>query len=501
MKLVETLNKVLPVHGPAPTVTEGYSSVVVRYKTSNLPNRADAAILSEILIGTDRGTLLVRMSESTISLNLRTGSVDDFINDVSSLVELQDDEELEVILEIYKEKGQGEINVYVFEAFCEWVAQTSIDDLLTTLKDGLQSGRPVYFNLADQEGSTFYSAKLFFSSSDATRPSELPQVFETQRHLLCDFNRALEYPFTPNFFRLIERPSQANSISDQLDSVHRLFLIAGLFDQTTLDKDRFSYKLNGFRIFEGVAEPPFFSPESTATYSLIYDWVYAEPNKITDKIGLARNILTTYLKNDSLEIEQSAYPSLLSGYNVYLQKNLDKYIDIRGKLNEELNAIAEKATKLGDDYFANYQKSLATVLSFFVSVIVLRVLSTGNFENVFTREATILTLLFISLSAVFFAVALRILNSSIVRLGNKYQDIKDRYKDLLVEADISKILRDDAEFGKEKAEIQRRRRWYSFLWLVTLVSITFTVLTLSASHNWGWIYQKIMSFFSQAPVG
>lgn len=484
MTLIDAVNNVFPPIDENIESVERYSKLKIKYfsnRAESIDHDGVLSILGEVS-KTDRTSFTVCVGSSEVHLP-HGGSIEEFVDEVNSLFAINDDgDKVSISLEINKDVLGGNVNIYSFKEFCKWVESTRIDDFLSSIKGTLVEIGHIKFTIRDEPSLSFRSERLTFNSNVIT--SDDCGLFK--KHLLCDFNRISEFPFKPCFFRLIDRPPTENSVSEKLDSLEALFLLTGIFDQSILKENSLRYKINGYRTYEGTIEPPVLSKESAETYTLIYNWIYAEPAKIIDKIGLARNILTIYLKNDSLEIEPSAYPSTLSGFNVYLQKNLDKYIEIRSKLNDELTAVAEKASKLGDDYFSNYQKSLASVISFFVSVIVLRVLSTGNFERVFTYEALVLTFLFIGLSVAFFVVALFVLNTGITRLGERYNSAKNRYKDLLIEADISRILRDDAEFDDEIREIKYRRCLYSILWLLTLVGIaliTFYLAVLSGSQG------------------
>jgi len=61
----------------------------------------------------------------------------------------------------------------------------------------------------------------------------------------------------------------------------------------------------------------------------IFDWVYTDGN-YTDKIGLARNLISIHLKNDNLlTLDEGTIHSLESGYDIYLKDNVKQYIEIK----------------------------------------------------------------------------------------------------------------------------------------------------------------------------
>jgi len=473
MTLIEKLTDVFPSADSDISIIERYTKVEIGYATSRVDpfvSEHVSSILHTIADG-DKTSLTIRIGDSEVHFRTGVETVANFVSDADTLFRMKDDgDEVFVSLTIDKETTNGIVSIYVFDAFGKWAEETTIDNFLNSLKENLLANGRLSFKLLDQPTISFGSQYLVFNSmSPAVSDGDKIELFE--KHQLCDFNRAAEFPFKPSAFQIVDRPLVENPFVKKLDTLNAIFLITEIFNQSTLVGNRLTYKLSGLRTFEGELEPPLLTSQSAEAYKKIYEWIYSEPSKITDKIGIARNILSIYLQKDSVEIDDSVYASILSGFNVYLQDNLAKYIEIRSKLNEELTSIAEKASKLGDDYFGNYQKSLASVISFFISVIVLRVLSTGKFEGVFTYEALLLTLLFVILSFGFFGTSLIVLNKSIQRLRERYSCVKDRYRDLLIDADINRILRDDAEFNKEIIVISNRRLCYSLLWIFTLIAI------------------------------
>lgn len=81
------------------------------------------------------------------------------------------------------------------------------------------------------------------------------------------------------------------------------------------------------------------------------------------------------------------------------------------------------------------------------------------------------------------------------RLKIRYKNLKGRFKDLLVDEDINKILREDQEFEDEIRFIEIRANRYTFLWIGTVLIVIVAILSLSDYINWDTILNFLKSIF------
>ena len=317
----------------------------------------------------------------------------------------------------------------------------------------------------------------------------------------CHFGNIEEFPFLPDFFHINNPEISHNSITDKLTVLGSLFSIISLFDITSINENKLFYKLNGYKTFEGNIEINNSFLECSTTYYEIYDWVYSSDGNTTDKIGLVRNILSIYLEDDITKLDKNILVSIKSAYKTYLKENVGKYLEIRNKIFDELSWVSQKSSEIVEKYLSNYQKSIFTFLSFFVSVFIIRVLKTGDFVNVFSKDATILSFAFLVISAIYLCFSKWTLNKEKYRLKRKYLNIKNRYKDLLIDKDIEKILDNDKEFDYEISFINKRHKAYTKLWVITLVILLISILTISDYINWNIIIETIKEWFVIKPSG
>jgi len=473
------------------SVDERYSTIEASYLLDSLDcvTSVNIQTLKGNIVSRDTAILSITVGEENpIILNFSNNEFNTFIEKIEEARKYLENENITFNLRINKNTQNGIISIYNLESFEKFVKDIKVIPFLSTIKDDLLNNESLQFIVYEDGFESFYSERVIFHSSD-----EKPEITKTNFPFAkfkesCNFGNIVDFPFNPFCFNLLVRPERKNSITEKLDLLANLFNIISIFDITLFQKDDFYYKLNGYKVFEGRINFDTFFLHSQQTYNNIISWIYSESGNISDKIGLTRNILSIYLRDESLEIEENAYHSIQSGYKTYLQENLNRYIEIRNKISDQLIGLVRNSKEISEQYLKNYQKSNFTFISFFVSVFILRVLTRGNFENVFTRDATIISLALILLSVVFLVFSLWNFNLEVKRLKEKYEILKGRFEDLLMEKDISKILRDDREFNDEIAFLVYREKMFTALWIISVLVFLVAIFTLSDFINWNTIF-------------
>ena len=483
----------LVVEDTNPLIEDKLSSFKVVYEVRNIQVifKESLSDLISKLPETDSFILSIKFGENPpVSLNSKEKNLDKFIEELNKEVSYLEDEKVNLKFEISKNFFHGSRYIYHFKSFCEFWRNTPSLNILKLLNKDLIESNSISFIYLEKNLDQFYTSNLFFGYLIRDSITEDYRCLHVKEN--CHFGNFEAFPFNPNCFSLQKEPSHVNDITQKFNQFKLLFSISGIFDITSITENKLYYKINGYRTFEGILNIDELEINSADNYIQIFKWIYSTEGNISDKIGLVRNILTIYLKENNINIPPECYSSIQSGYKTYLQKNVLKYIEIRNRINDELSWISAKSSEVVDKYLGNYQKSIFTFLSFFISVFILRVLQTGKFTNVFTKDSTILSLSFLVISIAFLAFSVWNLNQEKERIERKYENLKSRYKDLLIEDDINKILRDDEEFKFEMSFIKKRRKSYTWLWIITLIILSSAILYLSSYINFQMIFDLIL---------
>lgn len=294
----------------------------------------------------------------------------------------------------------------------------------------------------------------------------------------CNYRNYSTYAFTPDVFYL----GKDNTKSILEEKIAKLCLVYCLIYISNTSE----IKLNKLSLV--------FSGEKTIKYELdintdlkleylthyfdIYEWIYSEKTKIEDKIGLSRNILTSYLKKKTIGIDNSAFNSILSANQLYIKGNIKKYFEVRAKLIEQIEDTITRVNKSIDTFFNNFQKNLIVSISYFLSVYIYKITKQNESSRIFNEETIKIGYYFLILSFAFLIVSIIIYCYEKKRLINRYENIKKRYSDVLIKEDLEKILKDDEEYNDEKSFLETRISWYILLWIISIVLFLILLLNI-----------------------
>lgn len=93
-------------------------------------------------------------------------------------------------------------------------------------------------------------------------------------------------------------------------------------------------------------------------------------------------------------------------------------------ITDQLLDFKNKADKIVESFAGDFKKSLFGFISFFASLIVIQVLSNGNFLNVFTTDITLLSIAFLLISIIFLYASRWELNKQKERYTQSYDNLK-----------------------------------------------------------------------------
>ena len=426
-----------------------------------------------------------------ISVSSGSLQVEKFISEIEQERQYLENERISLKLDISKDTSSGNISIYSFLDFEEFVGSIGTLQFLDIIREDLTANGSLEFKTLDDYDDFFYSQNISINTNRANEISMSKKIGQALLGKEYGFKNQEKYPYEPSCFRLLRKPSTRNQMSRKMEILEIAFSIIKIFDVTSLGEESLNYKLDGYKSISGNLNLNSDPLNSSEEYWKIYCWIYSGRGGALDKLGIARNILSIYLPDSSLEISENVYFSIQSAFKTYLQKNLDKYIELRSKLNEQLVLIIQKISSLTDEYTNGYQKSNFGFVSFFVSIFLVRVLSTGEFENVFTKDATILSFSFLIISFIYLCFSLWNLNEQMARVKARYKHLKSRFEDLLIKEDIQKILRDDKEFESEISFFKKRRWLVSILWILTIVIFFIAIVSLSPYSDWVLFWQTI----------
>ncbi|WP_413724843.1 hypothetical protein [Sodalis sp. RH16] len=425
------------------------------------------------------GISLVTYSQASIPEEIHTEIV-------NQLRFVEDNCKLEIDIKIYKSNSHNNLNtshIFNLKNYISGPILKSDFEFINFLKQ---------FDLSKKiKIKCWESLNQFSTSSIIFEDSNKPLLTEdnlddrqsiiSKRNKCCHFTNDAEYRFTPDDFNLTTECIYPE-IKEKLERLTLLFSLVYLSDYSEIinidSKIIIDYKMKGYRLISNKMDLSTANLRAVKELYGIYQWIYNQGNFV-DKIGLAKNIISIHMtNNDIASLSSGALRSIESGYDIYLKENVKQYIEIKNKISELLISQSDKASDITKNMLGTLKTSFWSVVTFFITVILVRLITSKGEGIIFTGEIAIMTYIFIFFSGIYHWLSECEVNEDKARLFDRYTTIKDRYKDLLNEDDLKKVI--DTEKLKEKDQlyIQNRRRTYRTIWILFNIVMFLTVTAI-----------------------
>lgn len=386
------------------------------------------------------------------------------------------DEKIKLDIEIQKNIENNYLNIYSWSSFNSFINSLPLLQFVDVISEAVKSRNCLNFRYLEKSLPSFGSKWLKFGYDFEDCD------FQSQLHLIeanCYFYDIKKYPYTPEHFDLIKKPSNENSVVEKLEILTVAFSIISIFDHSKFDAETVEYRLNGYKLVQGAFALDKELVGKGENYLELHNWIYSSEGNIADKLGVARNIISLYINNGDINTDSGLIHSIKSAHQTYLKNNVASYLSIRSNILDELSWISQKSSEVIQNFLSSYKQSSLTFVSFFISIFLLRTLNSGNFLKVFNSEVSIVAFAFLILSFVFLSFSRFTVIKERDRLIRKYANLKARYKDLLIQEDIDRILNNDSEFEYEKNFINDRIKQYTWLWVLTILILYIAILSVS----------------------
>ncbi|EUD01857.1 MULTISPECIES: hypothetical protein [Providencia] len=416
------------------------------------------------------------------------------------------DSTISIDITIYKDEAISRRNtthIFDYESFFSNFNSGKELQFLFKLKD-FNVNEKIQFILWNSETS-FNTCSLYFTSAynhiNYSSENIDRQSLISKRNKSCHFTFDSELKFIPDDFKLLTN-CPYESIKLLFDKLLITLSLVYLSDYSDLklESNEVIFKLKGYRLINNTILINEITSESLHIIYDIYSWVYTDGNFI-DKLGLARNIISLYTKeNDITKLSDGVLKSIESGYDIYLKENVKQYIEIKNKISEFLISQSDKASDITKNMFSSLKSSFWSIITFFLSIFLIRILLSKSYSGAITLEVVVVTLFFVAFSFVYLYLSLKEVNEEKDRLLNRYDTIRDRYKDLLNEDDLKNIINTEELKSNDKDYIDGRKKTYTKTWITFNVLMIVIVLILFFYMNSNDILsdtvEKISKFYN-----
>lgn len=402
----------------------------------------------------------------------------DFLNELQVKHDIRDpDSCFKITVSITKEPDrEGNISVYSLSHFAKFWSEQPMQGLLYSFSSLVPTAdwqQKTVFNICDSEIS-FGTQTFYFKGTNSEE--EVPDFqfkridLIEKRNEICNFLNAAQYPFVPEDFYLITRSGnqEIDSIFDRLCNLFSVIFLSSVSSFPS-QENVLHCRLNGYKLIEN--ELHFEDVCTEPLYYEIYRWTYGGGN-LTDKIGLARNIITLHAKDDSLlNVDESTLASIKSSYEIYLKENVQQYLEIKNKVTEVLIGMSQNSSQVVKVFADSLKNNSMAFLMFFLSVIVFNSLALGRMDNIFTRDITYISYGLLLLSFLHLLVSIYEIHQETQRAERLHQRLKESYSNILDQTDLENIFDKDQYLKDDLKYITSKTITYALLWLLTLIII------------------------------
>jgi hypothetical protein len=443
----------------------------------------------------DQLTFTVKFGEAEpVSFYSAKADFADFVTKLEAEHKYQESEPITATFTITKGNIACNISIYDLEIFTATLEKLSVAEVFAIFNRVLSNKSFINFNVLNLD-KPFNTANIFFTHVGAKSPT---QTFADRRKRLdsilsvSNYTNIEEHNLTPDDFQMQNGNAKHSKLCLLFNHYAIVLSVVYLFDITLLKANELDFKINGYKSIKGKVDVKTLLTNGTKDYFSIYNWVYSGGN-LYDKIGLARNIISLHFeKNGEIELKGHPFQSIQSSYKVYEKQNIKQYIEIRNKISDQLLDFNNRANKVIETFASGFQKSSLALITFYFSAITIKVLGNGDFVNVFTLDTTVLSIVFLFGSFLYYLVAKWEVKEQRERFVDSYTNMKERYTDLLEKEDIQRILNDDKEFISDVAFIDGKLKNYSNLWKWFIAILLGGTLFLFMTYNLAQLFDTFV---------
>lgn len=210
----------------------------------------------------------------------------------------------------------------------------------------------------------------------------------------------------------------------------------------------------------------------------IYNWAYSGGYTL-DRLSISRNIISLNCNaNNIVSINESTFRSIKSNFKIFEQDNVRQYIKVRNEVSNLLISMQKEINTIVDGFISDFKKNIIAVSTFFLTVIVVRVISKGDFTGGFTTPVVILSIIYLCISLGLLYYSRRELDRKKNLFEKHYDQIKERYKILLSDEELKEMF-EDSDPNKLQSHanyIEWQKNVYTKIWLGSIVALTLFVV-------------------------
>lgn len=431
-----------------------------------------------------RLTISSASGEMLVDIHSNIGNIGDEIDTVLLESHLGDDVTIQFL--ITKRVSNNVLSIYNETLFYDFLKNMGLIPFLAGLNSRLNG--ELVFEMVGKADYPSYSTRTI-NIVGYGRITHLPQLNYRERRLsirksYCQWNR--------NDIALIPEDLYTTEATNSLAVLFRraacLLSIMYVCDNSSINNELY-LKLCGHRTICSTLNPLSLNrlqelDQYCDRWFAMYDWCYTGGYS-SDRLSIARNVISLNIPiGDIIKVNETTLQAIKSNFRIFEQDNVRQYIKVRNEISKLLIELQEKVNGIVEGFTGEFKKNIIAIFSFFLTVVVIKVIAKGDFLGGFTNPVIYLSFIFIGISIVLLIYS-RIELSTKEKLFDKhYKQLKERYAPLLSDEEMSAIFNecDPKKSGTHANYIQWQKKVYTGLWLATLLSLSIFLVCMLVSN-------------------
>ena len=391
----------------------------------------------------------------------------------------ENDDELTVSIYVDKKIVNETLSIYCYKLFTQDLLNNSFSKLLVIIAGLIGLGDRLVFDVLDE--NVFWCTKTIAFVHDQSMIID-SKVDRNGRLQACKEN-CIGFPsqdinLLPDDFYIVQNYID-NAYYECFSKICSLLSVGYIASFATLSDNGVSGQINGQRNIS--FDLSFDKTNANSELYKIFDWIFSEGNS-TDKLLLSRNVISLHCKYTSIDAtDEKTFASIKSNYQLYLKENANQYIEAKNKLSEY---ICDVVAKLGDDIsglLSGLKNNMIAIVSFFLTVVLVNIVSEQPLNNIFTKEITVIIELILAGSVAYFLICRHEIQLKRRKNKRAYSILKENYKDVFSDEELSQIFNNDKLIVDADKELRKGIAKYSVLWCLLLILILIAVELISVN--------------------
>ena len=399
------------------------------------------------------------------------------------------DENVRLVYTINKNKTDSVLSIYDLSQFLQYINKLDVSEFYNALYNSLQD--KLVLEVWGEEYERFESNSFAIVKKGDAIPSLKGNDELKKRKDACDrfCQWTVKQPDLLPEDLYIEKRKREGGLTKIIDQACLLLSACYVADYSTIEKHLWRIKISGFKSLVSESNKVAmvdlaFDDTSVAQWFAIYDWCYTG-GYTSDRLAIARNILTLNCPDyEHLKINESTLDAIKSNFRIFEQDNVRQYIKVRNDVSKDLLTLQDKVNSIIEGFAGDFRKSVVGLGSFFLTLVVVRMVSNGQWSGAFSTQIVELSFVFIALSIVLLVYSRLALEKKEELYYKHYKQLRKRYEPLLSKEEADKLFEDGDPNSVESHTnyIQWQKKVYTWIWISTLVVFSL-FLIVAWCHN------------------